>query len=213
MLKGYNDRWDGKPVNYKNCLTLTGYKYFNLLAVTGVRVIEDKHPLLWHNIEGKYPSPIKIKVKCSRGVELRRILNVANKSLRNDLFKGPNLARQIFEEQITRAQEMGVKTFRITAYRDPYKATWNGYRIWPWYGYTMAPSSREAFLSFLDDHFLPEMTIHELYKLKPDPNHPFLTKGGYQLWKEKGSTWHGVFDLEPNSENFKLYNEFKSKNI
>lgn len=211
MLKPHDPKWNGNYISYRNCHALTGYHYFPLLRLTGHTGIEEQHRLVWHSIEGRYPEKIKLKTKCWGAVELRRILNIASLSLRNDLFKGRGLGRQVFEAQLHHAKNMGVKTLRVAAYRDPIKPHWDGYRIWPWYGYTMIPASRIAFQKFLNDHALPDMTIHDLYKLKPDPSHPHLINGGYDLWKRKGDTWHGIFDLADGSENFKLFQEFSGK--
>lgn len=128
-----------------------------------------------------------------------------NPVIKNELFRlqdsaqGQGLGTEIFNNQIQAAQRGGIAYFETTAEGSASDKHFNGYYTWARLGYDAELS--ESFKHDLPAELSGATSISDLMQ----------SAAGRSYWRENGSTFDGVFDLQQGSLSTTVFNQYMTE--
>lgn len=202
-LKEYDANYIGMEIDKHNVENLTGITFDALCELTGMfhssflsKMISKK----WFFLKGVYPEfSIKAVVPNILRIDMEfnlfhRTILVSNLQFAPDLQR-KKLARNAFQKQLELATKIGFKEIQCWAFKGTevkYKKRWfNGYLIWPKFGFTMRGKDRKDFSTLMNTSGRKEKCVQKL----------ICTTEGFEFWETNGKTWKGYFDLKEKSIN------------
>lgn len=179
-----------------------------LTGLTGIHPVFEKND----NIDIQifpYGDCVKINVT-SRILDFLQVViyftvkHIDNKYIRKNRIDTTNVAVNWVNAQTSQAFDRGYSFLMAEAFKDDTGTsdTFCGYIVWGKMGYIIVgPKSVKEFENLMRDQNLLHANLHSLIS----------TADGLALWTEKGFTWDAKFDLEENSESFRILNAYKSQ--
>lgn len=134
--------------------------------------------------------------------ECERRFNFTKGVIRNIIMtvmkKGEGTGRALFVNQLLAARTFNFGVIKIQATGGDAPPEWNGHYTFGRFGFTMEAGDEAVFQVTMRNDNRYDKTLAELLS----------TDEGRAYWIESGSTWAGIFDTDPNSENSKLLNDY-----
>jgi len=114
--------------------------------------------------------------------------------------KGNGIGTEIFKNQLNKFKELGFKKLVTDASQ---ASNMNGYYTWARLGYSFAGEDEVKMLGDMLKH----EDDHDISKFNNLPE-LMMSDKGRKWWREYGFSFTGVFDLDDNSENMKIFKNY-----